>query len=237
VRGTFGTCTTTLATASDPTVFDRTNSVTFTLESYDSTSPLESVTEADLLSNPYRNLFLIGSEYVQAATVVDNGSSSFTISTLLRGRFATDRLQLTHSASERIALLNGAEQLIPISVVRLNAPFNYKVITTNQDVADADAVSLTWHGGTVRPPSPVNLRGRRNTNLDVIIQWTRRERWPVGLRDLAGTPLSEEQEIYIVEIYDGSTLKRQVRNPNADLVENLNFSYTYDPANILTYLG
>lgn len=215
VAATLGTATTTLGTVTDPSVWDRANSVTFTLDYEEvSAAPFETVTEQDILSNSRRNLFLIGNEYVQAATVVSNGNRSYTISTLLRARFGSEGsnlANLTHGASERIVFMNGAEKLVEIDPVRIGTPFNYKIVTTNQDLEDATPVSFTWTGGTVKPLAPTHLRGSRNSAADLLIEWTRRERLPLGLRDYAGTPISEEAEIYVVEIYDGATLRRTRR--------------------------
>lgn len=238
VPATLGECTTTLGTVSDPSVWDRTNSVTFTLDYEEASSPpFVTVTEQDILSNGRKNLFLIGNEYVQAATVVNNGNRSYTISTLLRARFGSDGsnlANLTHGSGERVVFINGAETLVQIDAVRLNAPFNYKVKTTNQDLADVTPESFTWTGGTVKPLAPVNLRGSRNAAGDLLIEWTRRERLPLGLRDFAGTPLSEESEIYVVEIYSGSTLLRTIRNPNADLIKIADWKELFDIFGVMT---
>lgn len=85
-----GVADSTLGTVTDPSVFDRVNSVNITLSYGPTVIPFASVTEAELLANPRRNLFLIGDEYIQAATIVDNGNFSYTLSMLLRGRFGSD---------------------------------------------------------------------------------------------------------------------------------------------------
>lgn len=203
VPALLGTATTTLSSVSDPSVFDRVNSLSFTLK-YDDPTPLSSASESDLLSNPYRNLFLYGNEYLQAANIVNLGGGSYTASTFLRGRFNTDGAQLTHSASERVVMLNGAEQFVPIPISRLNGAFNYKVVTTNQDLADATPVSFTWTGGNLRPPAPVNLRGSRDADGNLLIEWTRRSRLGSGMISGSDVPLAEEDELYDVEILDGS---------------------------------
>lgn len=166
VAATMGVCTSTLDTVApwaDPTDFDNTSDVTFTLKSGQSpigTTPFVSVTEAELLADPSRNLFWSGTEYFQAATITDNGSLSFTLSDLLRGRFNTNTTaHLTHSASEQIVYLNGAEQLIPMDMSRINLPFNYKVVTINEDVDDVSPISFTWTGGTIKDPDPTTFLG------------------------------------------------------------------------------
>lgn len=88
-----GVADTTLGTVTDPSVFDRVNTVDITLQfgpTSSFTAPFASVTEAELLSNARRNLFIVGDEYIQAATVTPLGGQSYRLSTLLRGRFGSD---------------------------------------------------------------------------------------------------------------------------------------------------
>ncbi len=209
-----GVCDTTLASVSDPSIFDRANSLDFTLKYGPPPpfpAPFTSCTEAELLANSRKNLFVVGDEYVQAATIVDNGDFSYTISKLLRGRFGTDGHQLTHGATERIVYLDGSEQFVSIDPVRLNTEYDYKGVTTNQNVSDASPVPFTWAGGTIRPLSPINLRGYRDADGNLVIQWTRRSRVAPGLRPLSDIPLAEENEEYEIEIYDGGDVVRTWR--------------------------
>lgn len=209
-----GEATTTLGTVTDPSVFDRVNSVTFTLKygpPSPAPAPFATVTEAELLANSRRNLFLIDDEYVQAATIVDNGNQSYTISTLLRGRFGTDGSQLVHGTTERVVYLDGSEKFVTIDPVRLNVEFPYKAVTTNQDVADATAVPFTWTGGNMKPRAPSNALKFLDTDNNALFQWNRRGRLSADWRDLADVPLSEEQELYEIEVIVAGLPVRTVR--------------------------
>lgn len=211
VPAIMGVADTTLASVSDPSVFDRVNELDFTLQygAFPGFDPsFTSVTETELLANPRRNLFRVGNEYVQAATITNNGDMSYTLSILLRGRFGTNTTELTHSADEQVVYLNGAEVLVPIDPVRLNQEYNYKVVTTNQDVADATAVPFTWTGGTAKPLPPSSVRGQRDNDGNLLILWNRATRTGAGMTSGTDVPLSEEQEKYEVEVYDGATVKR-----------------------------
>lgn len=221
-----GTATTTLATVTDASVWDRTSSLTFTLK-YGQLSPspvpFATVTEEQLRANSRRNLFLVGNEYVQAATVVYNGGQSYTISILLRGRFGTDGTELTHGASERVVFLDGAEQFVAIDPVRLNGAFNYKAVTTNQDVTAATAVPFTWTGGTVKAMHPSNLRGARDTGTtptsgaDLLIQFDRVTRVGGGLRSYSDVPIAEEKEEYLVTIPSAVPVRTMTVLPGTQL--------------------
>lgn len=128
--------------------------------------PFATVTEADLIANPRRNLFLVGGEYLQAATIVSNGDQSYTVSDFYRGRRSTDTTALSHDADEDVIYLNGAEKFVPIDPARAGIAYNYKAVTLNQNVSDANAVSFTWDGGTVVSRHVANLDGTRTTDGD-----------------------------------------------------------------------
>lgn len=131
--------------------------------------PFETVTQADLIANPYKNFFSYGNEYLQAATVVNNGSQSYTVSNFYRGRFGTDTTQLTHGADEDVVFLNGAEKFVAIDPLRVGIAYNYKVVTTNQDVADATPVSFTWGGGTGKGRAVRNVILATDMSDDTLI--------------------------------------------------------------------
>lgn len=168
IANSAGTATTTLGTVTNIVPLDTINSVTFTLDYVDPVPGFSTVTSADLVANPYRNLFLVGNEYVQAATITDNGNRSFTISNLYRGRFDTKWDELTHTASEKVVFINGAAKFIPMDLSRLDVAYNYKVVTINQDLADATPISFTWRGYNFRAPRPALVEVIRDGNGD----WT-----------------------------------------------------------------
>lgn len=131
------------------------NVLTFTLKfgtPEPAPEPFATVTQADLIANPYKNLFSYGGEYLQTATVVVNGDQSYTVSDFYRGRFGSNTTELVHGASEDVVYLNGAEKFVAIDPLRAGIAYNYKVVTINQDVADADPISFTWIGGTMKGP-------------------------------------------------------------------------------------
>ena len=156
IAATIGGATTTLAGVADTSVFDTVNTITFTVQYGNKPYGFTNATQDELDANPYRNLFLIGNEYVQAGTITDNGSESFTLSNLYRGRISSWG-KTTHRSGERVIHMNGAEVFVPMSSLRRGIPYLYKPVTVNQDVDDATPVSFTWSGGTYRPSAPQNI--------------------------------------------------------------------------------
>lgn len=119
--------------------------------------PFSTVTQADLIANPRKNLFLYGNEYIQAATVVSNGGLSYTVSDFYRGRFETEPTELTHSASERVVYLDGSEVFVPTDEARIGIAYSYKAVTTNQNVSEATPVLFTWLGKLLADKKVTNL--------------------------------------------------------------------------------
>lgn len=170
--------------------------ITFTLKYAPDVAPFSTCTEADLVANPYRNLFLVGDEYLQAATIVDNGSRSFTISDLFHARF--DSECASHSIGERVVYWDGSATFVETDPSRIGTEYDYKAVTVNQDVADAIAVPFTWDGESLRPAAPTDLLATRDDSGD----------WHVSA---IGHPRdSERPESYIARIRrvsDGVTMR------------------------------
>ena len=233
----------TLATVSDPTIWDRT--VSALRVKFFSNTVLSSVTEAELLSNPELNLLVVinpstnAAELIQFAIASANAASApyitdYTISTLLRGRFTTDGNVSTHTSADNVVVIDGTIKPHRLSVAEIGQSLKFKFLTSGQGLDQASITSQVFNGTSLKPLAPTNLRGTRNAVGDLLIEWTRRERLPLPLRDFVGTPVSEEKEIYIVETYSGSTLKREIRNPRVSVAKTIIWRKEYDPTNVLT---
>lgn len=85
-------------------------------------------------------------------------------------------------------------------------PLNFKFVSVGQSLVDTAVVAQTLRGNALKPLAPVNVRGHRDAANNLFIEWTRRARIASGLRPSVGMPLAEEVEVYIVEVYTGSTL-------------------------------
>lgn len=195
----------------DPSVFDRTGVIVVDL--FGTTATLESVTEQDVLSDANRNLALFGNMVGQfvTATQVADFPNRWSLSVLLNGRRGTeDRMNI--SVGARFVLINSAVVFVPAQITDINSTFNYRAVTSGQSLADAATVSFAWTGETLRPISPVNIRGTRNSLGDLFQEWTRRSRFGAGMTPGSDVPLGEELEQYDVEyLTTGDVLKRTMR--------------------------
>lgn len=103
-----------LATVSDPSIWDRTNSLVI---NFYSNTTLSSETEQDLLANPELNLLAVVNpstnevEYIQfktavAGTPVAPYVSTYTVSVFLRGRAGTDNNVGVHSSADDVVVMD-----------------------------------------------------------------------------------------------------------------------------------
>lgn len=126
-------------------------------------------------ADPYVNLLINGNEFVQYATktVIDPDLRICEFTDLLRGRFGTEGYA-EHSAGERVASMAGA-LFVPIDVAHVGATFPVKLVTVNQDVADATPENITFTGGPARPLRVMNLVAIRDAGSNWQISGTGHE--------------------------------------------------------------
>jgi len=233
VSGTAGTI--------DRTVWDR--STSFVVDFLPVTS-LSSATEEDVNANPELNLLAIGNmadgwyvcqfTTVSAGTPADPYQSRYTVSGLLWDRFGSGVPAAGSLAGLDVVVLNSAVKPMLYPLEDIGVARNYKCPTAGQSVDDAPTVTFTADGTSLKPLPPTDLRGERNSVGDLLVTWVRRERFAASLRDRVGTPLNEEQEVYVFEVYSGATLKRSVRNPNVLIQQTIRWQELDDPGGTLT---
>lgn len=202
-----------LPTRPHPEAWDRASS--FVVAVGNSRSLPASVTEALLLSNSSLNAFAVQSgtdwEYIRAATIVNSGNGTWTLSTLLRGCKGTDFAMAGHAAGDAVIYLDPND---------LERP--------EEGDKDLDRIYVPVHSSTafnsslgrhftntsrgLRPWAPVAIQATRDGSGNITFIWNRRDRlgqdWPDdGPED---PPMSETAESYKVKIYNGVTLLRTI---------------------------
>jgi putative tail protein len=203
--GTIGTLVSATGLSSDTSVFDRSGH--FIVDLYGTTA-LSSITEAEALENPTRNLAVVGDMVIQFVTAsqVAGFDNRWDISVLLNGRRGTEDHVTDSFTGKRFVLIDGAVKFVPTELSGLNNLLNYRAVTNGQSLGDAATVSFAWTGMTLRPLAPGNLRGSRDADGNILIQWTRRSRLGSGMLPGSDVPLAEEDELYEVEILNGSNV-------------------------------
>lgn len=236
-----GQTTSALGVPLDASGWDRDPTHAVTINFYTLTE-LTSATEDDLLNNPLLNCLALANpttgdvEFVQFKTATPGTAAppfltQYTVSTFLRGRFNTDARVSGHSAADDVVVIDNTIRPRRLSVAVLGRDTKFKFVSSGQAVVDAAVQTRTLRGNSLRPLAPCNLRGSRNAALDLLIQWTRRDRWQASLRDGVGVPLQEQRKVYVVQVFSGATLKRTIRDPRVQTVEPVAWKVLTDAGN------
>jgi hypothetical protein len=196
----------TILPAGSVNVFDIVNTVDVLL----SNGTLSSTTEQGALNGA--NAALLGNEIIQFQTATLIGTNRYRLSNLLRGRAGTEHEVGTHALAERFLLLSSSVARIALQNNLIGLTRWYKAVSVGSTLAATPEQVFTYTGKTLKPFSPVMIRGTRNlpaTN-DWTVTWVRRTRVGGEWRDGVDVPLSEESERYEVEIMQGVTVKRTI---------------------------
>lgn len=196
----FGGALTILAAPRSPWDWDTVNSLTVQMQS----GTLAGDTDVNVLNGS--NALIVGSEVIQFANCVNNGGGSYTISRLLRGRRGTEWACGTHGTNETVIAPFAVGEILreqrPLS--EIGSLRYYRGVTSGDLVADAPDNDLTLAGNDLKPYAPCHIGGFLDVNSNVIITWMRRTR--IGWAGLSQdpVPLSEDSELYDVDILNGS---------------------------------
>lgn len=192
------------ALPSGPTVtWDRTN--TITVELYSEAVSLSSATETEVLNGA--NLLWLGAsdgsrgEMIQFVNATFVSGTTYTLSTLLRGRYGTEHEVGIHGADELLVVMDSSA-VGSASFGRSDWDETYLyVASASYDTAIYDdVVPATNTGIRSKPLSPVHVHGSRDASNNLTITWKRRVRGEVNGLGEGSEPLNEETEAYEVDI-------------------------------------
>jgi hypothetical protein len=220
--------TTTIPADADPGVWDRDTSITITM----SRGTLPSTTEALALDGA--GLLLVGNELLCYVTSVDNGNSSFTVSTLLRGRGGTEGEIDNHIAEERVIVIS-ADTLIrkAMDLSDQGDPFFYKGVTRGGSLSEALRKIRTVLGKSQWTWAPVHVNGSITAN-DWTVNWTWRNRINGRWRNLQGlaAPGTFDYEVDILSGPGGTVLATytSTASANGSVVTGASHQFFYDDA-------
>lgn len=195
----FGVCSTVLGRWERPRVFDEANTLTVNVGS----GTLSSSTRDLVLNNGSINIALVGSEVIQFVTATLVSTGVYTLSRLLRGCRGTEWAMNSHGDSERFVLLQRAGLTrVPLENSQLGLARYYKAITLGRALSSAESETITPVGISLKPFSPIDLRGARDTSNNLTITWQRRTRLSTRMIGSLGisVPLGEAVEQYEVDI-------------------------------------
>lgn len=144
-------------------------------------------------------------ELIQFRKAVLTGTSTVTVSGLLRGRRGTEPYATGHTDGETVVLLSTAStQLLSNARTDINAAMDYVAPTIGQLFESATGFTFTPTGEDLKPYSPAQVDiAVPGTPDGVDISWLRRTRIGGEMVDDMDVPLSEQSENYEVDILDG----------------------------------
>lgn len=201
-----GTVTLVLGSAS-PCLFDYSNPIEVLLVG---TAQLQSVSELAVINGA--NAAMIGDEVIQFTTATLLEPGKYRLDGLLRGRLGTEWAIGAHTTGERFALLDGAlaRLVMPSNLIGLTR--SYKAVSYGATIPDTTAQTVNYSGVALKPYSPVHITGARDGSGNLAIGWVRRSRLGGNWLDAVDVPLNETSELYEVDIYNGSSVVRTIRN-------------------------
>jgi hypothetical protein len=144
---------------------------------------------------------------IQFRTATSLGGGQWRLTGLLRGRRGTEHAIGQSQVGDRFVLLDAAIRLAQdVAAIGVSRP--HRAVTFGRPLDSGVTVDFSGDGEALRPYAPVHLSGERNMDGDLAITWIRRGRIGRELVSGADIPLSEESEIYDVEVLDGPTVVR-----------------------------
>lgn len=149
-------------------------------------------------------------EILQFGTAVDfeaDSTGAFTrLSHLLRGRRGTEWAVGSGVFGDMVvALTTGAVFRLQAQAADIGQMQTFKAITSGDTFASGTDQVFVDHAVALKPFSPVSLRAAFNLGGDLVIRWTRRDRFGLTLTSGHDIVMSEAVEAYEVVIGDGAS--------------------------------
>lgn len=138
------------------------------------------------------------------------GEDVWTLSGLLRGQGGSDpAMAALTAAGAPVVLLGEGLARGQVALSERGLPLTWRAAPAGGPAGGGamTEVGFTWRGLALRPWSPAHLRREAGEGGDLVFRWTRRARLGGDGWDVEA-PLSEEREVYRIEILNGDTVVR-----------------------------
>ena len=153
-------------------------------------------------------------EVIQFRNAVLVGEGEYELSTLLRGLRGTGVLSTAQiAAGARLILLDDAVVPLPMRRDERGLPRHYRVGPARHPLSHPSyAHSVQAFAGVgLRPFAPAHLEARRDpASSDLVLTWIRTARYGAESWQGVEVPLTEERELYRVQLLNGGALLREV---------------------------
>ncbi len=150
-------------------------------------------------------------EIIGFLDALEDAPGRWTVSRLLRGLAGTaDAMDAGASVDAPVVVLDGA--VVPIGLTSEEAGLSLNIMANATGQAGGQVGPLSFSGGlrAQTPLAPVHLQAIRQPNGDVTIRFIRAGRLDADGWNNVEIPLDEPEEAYLLEIMDGTHVKRTV---------------------------
>lgn len=203
----------------------------------DDSLAFESITDDAVLAGG--NAAAMGSdgrwEIVQFGIATKVATKRWNLSRLLRGRRGTEHvLGSSHIGDAFVLLVTGNLMRVPLNTGEIGNLDDYKAISIGASFSSADALPFTGRGVALKPFSPVRIDAHYQTDGDILISWTRRDKLGRTLMSGVDIPNTDPPLSFQIDILEFSP------NSPEHVIRTLTTSTTsviYSAAHILSDFG
>lgn len=209
--------------SSDCFTYDTSSKIVVNLR--DKNTLLTSRSFDDLQTSKY-NYALVGNEVIQFANADLISEGCYELSGFIRGMHGTEIYANSHTSAEKFVLLDVSKiKTISQDLSGIDSTIYLLGVSIGQTLSKGDKKTFANNGQTIKPLAPYSFE-LELTNGDFLISWYRRARINAGWINNIDTPLDEQSENYIIEIYSDNTYTTVLNEYSVDLKNE--FTYTTD---------
>jgi hypothetical protein len=197
----YGAAANVLAAPRATDVWDDVNTLRVKMINGDSPS---STSDLNVLNGANAAILVSSGEVIQWGTATLNSDGSYTLSHLLRGRRGTESSCGKAVLGEKVLfpLTQGGLHRNQAAQTLIGLNRYWKAVTIGADInSPIPVLTHALQGNDLKPYSPAQLAGSRDSSNNLTLRWQRRTRLAGDWRDGQGSvSLSEDSEVYDVEI-------------------------------------
>jgi hypothetical protein len=142
---------------------------------------------------------------------------TYALRRLLRGQGGSEPAMTLTPAGAPVVVLDRGLPRARVSSSERGLPLLWRAAPLDGTAAFSSETTFTWRGLQARPWAPAHLRARPSAGGAVRVSWVRRAR--IGGDSWEGEPpLSEEREVYRLDVFRDGALTRTVETSSTSAV-------------------
>lgn len=149
-----------------------------------------------------KNLALIGNEIVQFQNAILLKERQYELSYFVRGKYGSEYDQYSN---QRFVLLDSSVQDVEVPHDMIGSELEFSFLSKGHSIDKMQKLSISYEAKCLQPLTPVHIRSYI-MGKELVIKWIRRSRANMVWRNGVDIPLAEEEEMYIVNLYNEKLL-------------------------------